>query len=304
MTNQPNRPKSKPPKSEEEILENIVATFSKKRIASYHTKDSKKALRLYQINIMLCQALYPSLNCLEIALRNSIDRVVSTQYGKFWFFPNHEDFIDKIENLSESIFTERRQKEKENVQRLYFSTEHIKTFFNDENLFSPDKKELENVGKSLKKYVERYYDNQLNGQAVSIEFKLEDRNKIISGLSLGFWVALLYKNKYWKIRNLNQEIFGDAQRKDLSRYDSEKKETLFLFKDYLEEIRKLRNRVFHHNQILQEDLQTKHTRILNIIGWISKDTKSWLNDIDNFNEVYEKYENEIKSWKKDIGIIN
>ena len=73
-----------------------------------------------------------------------------------------------------------------------------------------------------------------------------------------------------------------------------------LFSDYLEEIRRLRNRVFHHNKILKEDLQTKHTRIINIIDWISPDTKSWLNDIDRFNEVYKKYENEIESWKKEI----
>ena len=47
-------------------FDDIVATFSDKRIASYNASDYKKAVRLYQINLMLCEALYPSLHCLEI----------------------------------------------------------------------------------------------------------------------------------------------------------------------------------------------------------------------------------------------
>ncbi|MCB8761764.1 Abi family protein [Planktothrix agardhii] len=293
MTNQPNRPKPAPKKSEEEILQNIVETFSDKRIASYNSSDYKKAVRLYQINLMLCEALYPSLHCLEIALRNSIDREVSNKYGEFWFFPNYQLFIDEIQKISESIFSDKNNKQ--TVQQLYFSVQNKDkdTFLKDENLLSQGTYAREKVVDSLKNCVIKYYDNHLNGQPVNIEF---NRNKIISDLSLGFWVALLlHESKYRKIFNLNPKIFKHSKRTD--RYDSEGNA---LFTAYLKEIRKLRNRVFHHNKILKEDLQTKHTRIINIIDWISPDTKSWLNDIDRFNEVYKKYENEIESWKKEI----
>ena len=295
MTNQPNPPRPYTKKSEEKILENIVATFSDKRIASYNASDYKKAVRLYQINLMLCEALYPSLHCLEIALRNSIDREVSKKYGEFWFFPNYQFFINEIQKISEHIFSDRQKPE--NVQKLYFldQDQDINTFFKDENLLPTGTDELDNVLYSLKNCVRKYYDNHLNGQPVNIKFKYEDRNKIISDLSLGFWVALLHERKYRNIFNLNPKIFEHSKRTD--RYNSKGKA---LFSDYLEEIRRLRNRVFHHNKILKEDLQTKHTRIINIIDWISPDTKSWLNDIDRFNEVYKKYENEIESWKKEI----
>lgn len=296
MTNQPNRPKPTPEPSEKEILKNIVETFSHKRIDSYNASDSKKAIRLYQINLMLCEALYPSLHCLEIALRNSIDREVSTEYGDFWFFPNYEFFISEIQNISESIFADRRKKE--NVQKLFFldqDHQYIKTSFKDENLLSPGTYELEKVVDSLENCVKKYYDNHLNGQPVNIKFKYEDRNKIISDLSLGFWVALLFEHKYRnKIFKLNRKIFKHSKKTE--RYDSKGKA---LFPTYLEDIRRLRNRVFHHNKILQEDLQAQHTKIITIIYWISPHTKSWLNDIDRFNEVYERYENEIKSWKEE-----
>jgi hypothetical protein len=43
------------------------------------------AIRIYQINTKLCEALYPSLHTLEISLRNQINTVLSVKYDNDWF---------------------------------------------------------------------------------------------------------------------------------------------------------------------------------------------------------------------------
>ena len=48
--------------------------------------DETQAFALYLWNIALCESLYPCLNCLEVALRNSIHRSASTKFGTdLWF---------------------------------------------------------------------------------------------------------------------------------------------------------------------------------------------------------------------------
>lgn len=47
--------------------------------------DFADALELYQLNIQLCEAMYPCLHIMEMSLRNSIHIVLSAQYGQNWF---------------------------------------------------------------------------------------------------------------------------------------------------------------------------------------------------------------------------
>lgn len=43
------------------------------------------ALNIYQINIQLCEAMYPCLHTVEVVLRNSIHTVLKDRYGQDWF---------------------------------------------------------------------------------------------------------------------------------------------------------------------------------------------------------------------------
>ena len=46
--------------------------------------DSRKAMRLYRLNLKLSQELFTIISCLEIALRNAIDKQYSEAYGPDW----------------------------------------------------------------------------------------------------------------------------------------------------------------------------------------------------------------------------
>ena len=53
-------------------------------IPSRHSPD-ERALRLYRINIALSAELFKGISWLEIALRNALNREMSTQFGPEWY---------------------------------------------------------------------------------------------------------------------------------------------------------------------------------------------------------------------------
>ena len=54
-------------------------------------------------------------------------------------------------------------------------------------------------------------------------------------------------------------------------------------KRILEEIRALRNRVFHHERIIHwTDLDAKHAAILDVIGWVSPELHEMAHALDRF----------------------
>lgn len=60
--------------------------LSESRLAPYHLpgEPSDVALARYQWNIRLAEALLPSINYLEIGLRNGLDRAIASIYGQDW----------------------------------------------------------------------------------------------------------------------------------------------------------------------------------------------------------------------------
>jgi len=44
----------------------------------------------------------------------------------------------------------------------------------------------------------------------------------------------------------------------------------------LEELRRLRNRIAHHEALVNRDLATDHWTVLEILGYIEPDAKEWL----------------------------
>src|ERR1700712_3261820 len=79
--------------------------FSKERLKKYRdnfNNDDRRAVCLYKYNIQACQALYPLISILEVALRNAIDRVLAAYFddagwliSKRDFFANHPDMVRK-----------------------------------------------------------------------------------------------------------------------------------------------------------------------------------------------------------------
>ena len=105
--------------------------------------------------------------------------------------------------------------------------------------------------------------------------------RLVSELTLGFWVALMGK-KY------NAQKFRSFMIKNMF-YDcpSEHKSSATLQKN-LAEIRFLRNRIAHHERISHwKDLDQKHDLILDFIRWMSQDMHKIAVNNDTFESVYQ-----------------
>ena len=58
-------------------------------------------------------------------------------------------------------------------------------------------------------------------------------------------------------------------------------------------LRKLRNRVFHHESICWDlDYITEiHDRLILVLGWMNSDMPAWLEKVDNFSKVVDEIRN-------------
>lgn len=97
--------------------------FSNERLKRYLAvcgHDPAKTIKLYKYNIQVCQALYPLISILEVALRNAIDRQLSGYFkDPRWLlnkrndFANHPDMKRKGSNgnvVSDYFFRDKLQK--------------------------------------------------------------------------------------------------------------------------------------------------------------------------------------------------
>ena len=105
--------------------------------------------------------------------------------------------------------------------------------------------------------------------------------EIVSNLSFGFWVSLLYPNYELSLwRGSLHKIF--AQNTKITRKEIHQK---------LETIKRIRNRVAHHEFILKHDLKTYHQIIYEILEYLSPELVSWTSKLDRFPEIFLDYQN-------------
>ncbi len=98
------------------------------------------------------------------------------------------------------------------------------------------------------------------------------RDRVLAALSFGYWTELFGDTYETLWRNALHRAFGNAagplkqqlgiQRKDVAQR--------------LDRIRKVRNRIAHHEPIHQLDLADVHSDILTLLRWISSDLESWV----------------------------
>lgn len=104
---------------------------------------------------------------------------------------------------------------------------------------------------------------------------------LIANLTLGFWLTLFrsrYEQTLWP--ELLEPIFPHCPRSQRTRRHVYAR---------LEMIRRLRNRVFHHEPVWHlRDLEEQHQRILETIGWISPAMLEMTRLIDRFDSVYTR----------------
>ena len=183
--------------------------------------EEKKAIRHYQQNIQLAEALLPALSIYEVALRNSLIRELERMTGRSdWY--------------------------------AYFST-------------IPALKALDNQVDAARQHIVK------RGEAVTPD-------KINGELTMGFWVLLLnakYERLLWK------DI-----RKAFPKMPKNKRQRKYVSAP-LNEIRDLRNRVFHNESISWSltRLEDLHKTILEVCGWIDPVLPQWIGTVERFDKV-------------------
>lgn len=155
---------------------NFKQVFSYPRLYPYinavssspgNSKRLEKAKRLYEINMIYCECLYPSLHTLEISLRNSIDQSLQQKYNVNWFIDNESknylrtkhNIIIILPNSTTQLFLETREK------------------------------------KSVINSIVNIIKNRKTKKSEKIEIKAL-RNSIIAELTLGVWTGLLCNKDY------------------------------------------------------------------------------------------------------------
>lgn len=104
-------------------------------------------------------------------------------------------------------------------------------------------------------------------------------DKVVAELTFGFWCSLFnasYQEELWKHLRL---AFPSCPR------DQRRRKAI---SGALNQVRVLRNRVFHHEPLLwlTLDLDEQHRRGRKIIQWIDPDLAAWLARHDRFSELW------------------
>ena len=89
------------------LYDALLPTLSRPRLESYKLKGDNEldALVRYNWNLCLCEALYPRVQALEIALRNRVNDVLLREFGRHWMWDpqllgdtNNQDMILRAED--------------------------------------------------------------------------------------------------------------------------------------------------------------------------------------------------------------
>ena len=101
--------------------------------------------------------------------------------------------------------------------------------------------------------------------------------RIVAELTFGFWTGMFGKDKYMLWGKCFQPMFDAG-------YPVKRKQIAVR----LNRIRKLRNRIAHHEPIIQQDLQGIYTETRELIGWLSTDALIWCDTYCRFNAICPK----------------
>lgn len=176
--------------------------------------DRRAALKHYEHNTRLSEALYTPLQGLEVCLRNSMSLELAALLGANWYDNGHGVFQYPITEM---------------IDRA--------------------KRSLIQDGKTI------------------------NMGRMIAELSFGFWVSVLgprYDTPLW-VGGMRKAF--PHRPKGVERADVQKA---------LNAIRRLRNRVAHHEPIVHRKLADDHALILKLISWCCPHTSRWIETQSRF----------------------
>ncbi|WPU57051.1 hypothetical protein SQW19_05530 [Stenotrophomonas acidaminiphila] len=111
--------------------------------------------------------------------------------------------------------------------------------------------------------------------------KQPDPKRVVAELSFGFWCGMFhadYERGSGPWPSLLKKVLPRVPKSWATRSK---------VRDRLEDARLIRNRVFHHEPILQfSDLYSKHRSFVELLGWLSPDARKHIESLCRFNAVF------------------
>lgn len=110
--------------------------------------------------------------------------------------------------------------------------------------------------------------------------KTTESGRVIAELNFGFWTSL-FDRVYEK-----QQLWAGTIRAMFPNMAARPSKIADI-RARLNKIRELRNRVFHYEPVWHwDDLVQQHREILETIGWVSSDMRTYASNMDRFSAVY------------------
>ena len=103
-------------------------------------------------------------------------------------------------------------------------------------------------------------------------------HRLVSALPFGFWVALLGEGDFIDPDGHHRADFETTLWRPALRLAFRHRTGLTRGQAYkpLNDLRRLRNRIAHHEPIFERNLFDDHQRILDVTGWISPEARTWI----------------------------
>lgn len=108
--------------------------------------------------------------------------------------------------------------------------------------------------------------------------------KVIAELPLGFWTHLFtrrHEDPLWRqcLRKAFPHVGGPLTRNTVH--------------SSLDEVRRLRNRIVHHEQIIKYPLDDLYNRVITIVTWVDPVVAIWLSHHNRYHEVKDSFSAEV-----------
>jgi hypothetical protein len=217
-----------------DFVARLTRAVSEERLDAYRQDgvDAPTAWGRYLWNLALCEALYPSLQLVEIALRNALHHTLHAHTGQAAWYDCPVLLLGPKETAN----------------------------------LTAAREELRRAEKA------------------------ETPGGMVAELSFGFWTGL-FEVRYEHPRHGLSLLWPGLLRRVMPRLpkqiDGRHGNQRHAIYGRLTRIRKLRNRVFHHERILHwTDLDRQHASIVETIAWISPELQSLAPIADRFPHVY------------------
>lgn len=120
--------------------------------------------------------------------------------------------------------------------------------------------------------------------------------RLVASLPFGFWVSLLGpggRRTDGRRANYEMTLWRPCLRLVFAHHESLSRKRAHA---ELDALRKLRNRVAHHEPIFRRNLRADYVRILTVIGWMSPDIANWVQSHSRLGDVLDADRTEFIAW--------